>query len=135
ECILLQMHFYRRCGVKDLALRINSLGDAESKRRYRDALVEFLSPKQSALSEDSQRRLSENPLRILDSKDPRDVEAVKGAPPAAEYLSQESNTHFNRTRKLLDMASVPYAVDGNLVRGFDYYTGVVWEVTAGGLGA
>src|SRR5215208_847997 len=78
ECILLQMEFYRRCGIKDLALRINSLGDAESKQRYRDALVTFLSPKKDKLSEDSQRRLIENPLRIMDSKDPRDIEAVQG---------------------------------------------------------
>jgi histidyl-tRNA synthetase len=135
ECILLQMDFYRRCGVKDLAMRINSLGDAESKQRYRDALVKFLSPAASRLSEDSQRRLSDNPLRILDSKDPRDVEAVKGAPPAAEYLSEVSAKHFERARKLLENGNVPFSVDGNLVRGFDYYTGVVWEVTAGGLGA
>src|SRR3954466_1983449 len=81
ECILLQMDFYRRCGVRDLALRVNSLGDAESKQRYRDALVQFLSPKRDQLSPDSQRRLGDNPLRILDSKDPRDVKAVEGAPP------------------------------------------------------
>jgi len=135
ECIQLQTEFYRRCGVKDLSLRINSLGDAESKRRYRDALVDYLTPAASRLSEESQRRMTENPLRILDSKDPRDVEAVKGAPPAAEYLSDESNKHFSRVRKLLDDAGVPYNVDGNLVRGFDYYTGVVWEVTAAGLGS
>jgi histidyl-tRNA synthetase len=135
ECILLQMDFYRRCGLKDLALRINSLGDAESKQRYRDALVQFLSPKRDQLSEDSQRRLSDNPLRILDSKNEKDVEAVQGAPPAAEYLSDASRGHFDRVRKLLEEAAVPFAVDGTLVRGFDYYTGVVWEVTAGGLGA
>src|SRR4051812_46374952 len=70
ECILLQYDFYRRCGVKDLSLRVNSLGDAESKQRYRDALVKFLSPRSSQLSEDSQRRLQSNPLRIADSKDP-----------------------------------------------------------------
>jgi histidyl-tRNA synthetase len=135
ECILLQMEFYRRCGLKELALRINSLGDAESKQRYRDALVRFLSPAASRLSEESQKRLQTNPLRILDSKDPRDVEAIKGAPPAAEYLSEASGKHFDRARKLLDAAAIPYSVDGNLVRGFDYYTGVVWEVTAGGLGS
>src|SRR5439155_10197564 len=94
ECILLQMGFYRRCGIKDLALRINSLGDAESKNRYRDALVKFLSPAASRLSDDSQRRLASNPLRILDSKDPRDIEAVQGAPPASEYLSDASAKHF-----------------------------------------
>lgn len=135
ECILLQTDFYRRCGLKDLSLRINSLGDAESKLRYRDALVKFLSPKAQQLSAESQKRLLTNPLRILDSKDPRDVDAVKNAPPAAEYLSESSSKHFERARRLLDLAAIPYAVDGNLVRGFDYYTGVVWEVTAGGLGA
>jgi histidyl-tRNA synthetase len=135
ECILLQMDFYRRCGLKDLALRVNSLGDGESKARYRDALVEFLSPKKDKLSEDSQRRLGDNPLRILDSKDPRDAEAIVGAPPAANYLSDASKNHFARVRQLLESANVPFVVDGNLVRGFDYYTGVVWEVTAGGLGA
>jgi histidyl-tRNA synthetase len=135
ECILLQMDFYRRCGVKDLALRLNSLGDAESKQRYRDALVQFLSPKKDTLSEDSQRRLIDNPLRILDSKDPRDAQAVQGAPPAAEYLSDGSAKHFARVCDLLKKGFVPFVVDGSLVRGFDYYTGVVWEVTAGGLGA
>jgi histidyl-tRNA synthetase len=135
ECILLQMDFYRRCGVKDLALRVNSLGDRDSKQSYRDALVAFLSPKTDLLGEDSQRRLSENPLRILDSKDPRDVEAVKGAPPAVEYLSEKSRTHFNRVCELLGASNISYTVDGSLVRGFDYYTDTLWEVTAGGLGA
>ena len=78
-----------RCGS-------NSLGDRESKQRYRDALVAYLSPKQTQLSEDSQRRLTTNPLRILDSKDPRDIEAVQGAPPAIESLSDKSRKHFER---------------------------------------
>src|SRR3954469_14286735 len=135
ECILLQMDFYQRAGLKDLALRINSLGDAESKQRYRDALVQFLSPRREKLSEDSQRRLTENPLRILDSKDPRDVEAVQGAPPAIEYLSEKSRKHFDRVAELLRAGDVPFTTDGSLVRGFDYYTDTLWEVTAGGLGA
>lgn len=135
ECILLQMDFYRRCGVKDLALRINSLGDRESKQGYRDALVAFLEPKKSQLGEDSQRRLDTNPLRILDSKDPRDVEAVKGAPFAYDYLSDKSQKHIKRVEQLLSEAAISFQVDGNLVRGFDYYTETLWEVTAGGLGA
>jgi histidyl-tRNA synthetase len=135
ECILLQMDFYRRCGLKDLSLRINSLGDRESKAAYREALVKFLSPAASRLSEDSQRRLAENPLRILDSKDPRDVEAVKGAPPAMEYLSPRSKAHFDRVARLLTDAGVQFSSDGSLVRGFDYYTDTLWEVVAGGLGA
>lgn len=135
ECISLQMEFYRRCGVKDLSLRINSLGDAESKQNYRDALVKFLSPSSSKLSDESQRRMQTNPLRILDSKDPRDIEAVQGAPPAAEFLSTASAAHFDRVHRLLKMSDVPFKIDGSLVRGFDYYTGVVWEVTAAGLGS
>jgi histidyl-tRNA synthetase len=135
ECILLQMDFYRRCGVRDLELQINSLGDRESKARYRDALVAFLTPKSAGLSEDSQRRLTQNPLRILDSKDPRDQEASQGAPPAAETLSDKSRAHFDRVQALLADAKIPFRVNANLVRGFDYYTETLWEVTAGGLGA
>jgi histidyl-tRNA synthetase len=135
ECILLQMDFYRRCGVKDLELQVNSLGDAESKQRYREALVRFLEPKAGSLSEDSQRRLTENPLRILDSKDPRDQAAAQGAPPPGESLSEKSRAHFERVQKLLAGAQVPFRVSSNLVRGFDYYTDTLWEVTAGGLGA
>jgi histidyl-tRNA synthetase len=129
------MDFYRRCGLKDLALRINSLGDLESKKLYRDALVKFFEPKSAQMSEDSQRRLTTNPLRILDSKDPRDVEARQGVPPAVEYLSPTSSAHFQRVQKLLTEAGVPYQVDSNLVRGLDYYTNTVWEVIAGGLGS
>ena len=135
ECIQLQMKFYRRCGIRDLELQVNSLGDRESKARYRDVLVRFLEPKASQLSEDSQRRLQENPLRILDSKDPRDQEAVRGAPPSAESLSDRSRLHFERVQKLLGDLSVPYRVNAGLVRGFDYYTDTLWEVTASGLGA
>ena len=135
ECILLQMDFYSRCGVKDLALRVNSLGDRESKQRYREALVAFLTPKKAELSEDSQRRLESNPLRILDSKDPRDIAAAQGVPPALDYLSEKSKAHIERVRALLKDANVPFQLDGSLVRGFDYYTDTLWEVTAGGLGA
>jgi histidyl-tRNA synthetase len=135
ECILLQMDFYRRCGVKELELQVNSLGDRESKAKYRDALVAYLLPKKQTLSEDSQRRLETNPLRILDSKDPRDQAACQGAPPAGESLSDKSRSHFERVQKLLSAAGVPFRVNPNLVRGFDYYTETLWEVTAGGLGA
>jgi histidyl-tRNA synthetase len=135
ECILLQMDFYGRCGLRDLELQVNSLGDRESKGRYRDALVAFLTPKASQLGEDSQRRLATNPLRILDSKDPRDQEAIQGAPPAVESLSDKSRRHFERVQELLRAAQVPFRVNPSLVRGFDYYTETLWEVTAGGLGA
>ncbi|MGE5608452.1 MAG: histidine--tRNA ligase [Bacillota bacterium] len=135
ECILLQMDFYRRCGVKDLELQVNSLGDRDSKQRYREMLIQYLQPKAAQLSEDSQRRLTENPLRILDSKDPRDQAGCQGAPPAVEALSEKSRKHFERVQQLLTALQVPYRVNPNLVRGFDYYTETLWEVTAGGLGS
>lgn len=135
ECILLQLAFYARCGVKDLELRINSLGDRESKERYRDTLVEFLKPHEAGLSEDSQRRLSENPLRILDSKDPRDQEICASAPSPINSLSDRSKLHFDRVVALLTLAGASFRMDAALVRGFDYYTDTLWEVTAGGLGA
>src|SRR5579871_3785166 len=109
ECILLQMDFYRQCGVRDLELQVNSLGDRESKERYRDALVAYLTPKTWELSEDSQRRLSQNPLRILDSKDPRDQQACQGAPPAGESLSEKSRSHFVRVLSLLGQANVKFS--------------------------
>ena len=97
--------------------------------------MKFLTPKAAQLSEESQRRLVENPLRILDSKDPRDVTACNGAPPANESLSDTSREHFERVQAMLKGRLVPFAINSNLVRGFDYYTGTVWEVTTSGLGS
>ena len=135
ECMLLQLEFYKRCGLRDLALRINSLGDRDSKQRYREALVAYFEPNRGSLSEDSQRRLNENPLRILDSKDPRDAELSKNAPPAADSLTDRSRAHIARVVELLNDSGVVFTQDPHLVRGFDYYTDTLWEVTAGGLGA
>ena len=135
ECILLQMDFYARCGVKDLALHINSLGDTQSKQHFRDELAKFLQPKADKLSEDSRRRLSTNPLRILDSKLDQDKEACVGAPNAYHSLSEKSKSHFDRVQQLLTDSNIPFTVSSSLVRGFDYYTETLWEVVAGGLGS
>src|SRR4051812_9864006 len=96
ECILLQMDFYRRAGVKDLALRLNSLGDAESKKRYRDVIVEKLTPVADQLTVESKRRLQENPLRILDSKDLNDQAMCARLPAITDCLSEQSRRHFER---------------------------------------
>jgi histidyl-tRNA synthetase len=135
ECILLQMAFYQRVGLREMKLMVNSLGDRPSKQAFRDALVKFLEPKKDLLSPDSQRRLVENPLRILDSKVPGDIEACQGAPDPQSCLSEKSKKHFDRVRELLTAREVPYEVNPNLVRGFDYYTDTLWEVQAAGLGA
>jgi len=134
ECILLQRDFYERCGLKNPLFLINSLGDSESKRRFSEFIVDALTPLKASLSEDSQRRLSANPLRILDSKDARDV-ALTDKLIGDQFLSLVSRTHFNRVKALLDSAKVNYIPDGTLVRGFDYYTGTLWEVTTSGLGS
>ncbi|HWB54333.1 MAG TPA: histidine--tRNA ligase, partial [Tepidisphaeraceae bacterium] len=121
ECILLQLDFYRRCGLKDLELRVNSLGDRESKQRFAEHIRQALSPKKTGLSEDSQRRLDDNPLRILDSKDPRDQELTRDLC-GLEFLSEKSRLHLEKVQSLLKSANVAYRLDGTLVRGFDYYT-------------
>ena len=135
ECILLQRDFFAAVGLRDVEVQINSLGDAESKVAYRRMLLDFFKPKRDQLSEDSQRRLGTNPLRILDSKVPQDVAACEGAPSPADALSDASRAHFEKAIKLLDAAGVAYRVNPNLVRGLDYYTETLWEFTAGGLGS
>jgi histidyl-tRNA synthetase len=135
ECILLQLDFYRRCGVKELSLLINSLGDRDSKDRYRDVVREFFSSRVDRLSEESRIRLGANPLRILDSKDPKDIEARMGIPAPNDSLSEKSRQHLDRVLNLLGQMGIAHEVDHTLVRGFDYYTDTLWEVTATGLGS
>jgi histidyl-tRNA synthetase len=135
ECILLQLDFYRRCGLKDVELQINSLGDMESKKKYRDRVVEALRPVADKLSEDSRRRLNDNPLRILDSKDPADQAACANLPAPTECLSDSSRAHFERVGKLLGGSNAKFRIANHLVRGFDYYSGTLWEVTTSGLGS
>jgi histidyl-tRNA synthetase len=135
ECILLQMDFYRRCGIKELSLRVNSLGDSESKAKYSQALIAHFANLRNQLSEDSQRRMDQNPLRILDSKDPRDIAASRTAPDCLESLSDKSLKHLHTVLRLLDETKIDYVRDSRLVRGFDYYTDTIWEVTASGLGS
>src|SRR4029453_16273211 len=95
----------------------NRSRDRQRKGEYRDALRQYLEPSRSKLSEDSQRRLEANPLRVLDSKDPRDIEAAKNAPPALEFLSDKSRGHFERVTSLLRQAGASFVIDGTLVRG------------------
>src|SRR2546423_7784302 len=129
------MDFYRRCAVEGLNLRVNSLGDRESKTAYSEHLRRMLMPRASTLSEESRRRLDTNPLRILDTKDPRDQEAVADIADSLQFLSLKSQAHFKRVTDLLTRAEVPFEIDPTLVRGFDYYTEKLWEVTATGLAA
>jgi histidyl-tRNA synthetase len=123
--------------IGSLEVRINSLGGAGSRARYREALLSHLRPQAASLSEHAQRRLEDNPLRILDSKDPRDREASKGAPSILDVLEPEDQAHFQGLKDALDALGTPYIVDAGLVRGLDYYTRTLFEITSssGSLGS
>jgi len=116
-------------------LQLNSLGNAEARRNYRDALVGYLESHLEALDEDSQRRLLTNPLRILDSKVADTRQILDEAPLMADFLDDESRADFDRLCKLLDAAGVPFVVNNRLVRGLDYYNKTVYEWVTERLGA
>jgi histidyl-tRNA synthetase len=131
ETIEMLVSFIEGLGVPDVEVLVNSIGGAETRPRFRDALLAFFEPKRAALSEDSQRRLSTNPLRILDSKDPRDVAACEGAPTILELLGEADKKHFDDLRRLLDALGVAHRVEPKLVRGLDYYTRTIFEIKGG----
>lgn len=135
EVIDLLFSLYKRLGLKDLRLYINSLGNADTRLSYRQALKDYLKPYFSDLSPDSQTRFEANPLRILDSKDPRDQEIIKKAPLILDYLNEEEQQHFTSVQQLLTLLGIPYEINPALVRGLDYYNKTVFEVVAGELGA
>ena len=116
-------------------LKINTLGDFESRNNYRNALKSYLKDYQSSLSKESLIRLSINPLRILDSKNQEDQRIIKNAPNIIEYLNVESKTRFKNICKGLDNLKIEYKIDQNLVRGLDYYCHTAFEFTTNELGS
>jgi histidyl-tRNA synthetase len=124
-------------GLPNIEVRLNSLGSTGTRDRYAAALRAFFEPRKDKLGEDSQRRLEKNPLRILDSKDPRDREQAEGAPSILSILDEADVEHFDGVKRFLDELGVPYVVDAKLVRGLDYYTRTLFELvtTTGDLGA
>ncbi|MGC6768482.1 histidine--tRNA ligase [Enterococcus sp. LJL128] len=137
ETMAMAMDFFKQLGVNQIKLVINSLGDKESRAAYRQALIDYLEPKADELSEDSKRRLHENPLRVLDSKDRKDKAIVKDAPSILDYLNEKSKTHFETVTDMLDELGISYTIDKNMVRGLDYYTQTIFEIMseAPGMGA
>jgi len=137
EMIDMLVGLLRALGVSSFDVRVNSLGGPQSRARYRNVLQDYLRPHANELSEHAQKRLLDNPLRILDSKNPRDIEAVKGAPSILEVLEPEDLAHFQGLRAALDALGTPYTIDPGLVRGLDYYTRTLFEFTssAGKLGS
>ncbi len=135
ELIIMSARMWQRLGISKIALEINSLGTPESRTSYRKALVEYFSGVKNQLDEDSIRRLEQNPLRILDSKNPDMQAIVDAAPVMLDYLDEESAIHFAGLRALLDAAGVSYTVNPRLVRGLDYYSKTVFEWVTDALGS
>lgn len=135
ELIIMSARMWQRLGISQLRLEINSLGTPESRAVYRDALVGYFADVKSQLDDDSIRRLEQNPLRILDSKNPDMQSIIKAAPVMLDYLDEESVQHFAGLRRLLDAAGVAYEINPRLVRGLDYYSRTVFEWVTDALGS
>ncbi|MCF6237457.1 MAG: histidine--tRNA ligase [Candidatus Marinimicrobia bacterium] len=136
EMIALFYAILKELGITDsVTLKINSVGDTESRTAYRSALQDYLKPHLSELSETSQARFESNPLRILDSKAPQDKELVKDAPKIRECLNEASANHYDQVLSMLKDLKIPYTQDDLLVRGLDYYTHTIFEFTSDALGA
>ncbi len=132
ELIEMLVRFLAELGARDVEVRINSLGSGETRKRYRDALVAYLTPHKEALSADSQRRLDVNPLRVIDSKAPQDQEIARGAPSILDHLGDDDRVHFDELRASLEALGVPHVVDHTIVRGLDYYSRTLFEVKGRG---
>lgn len=135
ELIIMSARMWRRLGIDRIRLEINSLGTPEARASYREALVTYFTGVKSRLDEDSIRRLEQNPLRILDSKNPEMQSVIDGAPLMLDYLDAASVEHFTGLKGLLDAAGVTYEVNPRLVRGLDYYTRTVFEWVTDALGS
>lgn len=127
ETIAMAYQLFTDLGIKDVVLHLNSLGNASSRQAYRQALIDYLLPMRESLSKDSQRRLEENPLRVLDSKEKEDKAAIEEAPSILDFLDDESQAHFDDVRSMLDALKIPYVIDTNMVRGLDYYNHTIFE--------
>ncbi|HEX3518921.1 MAG TPA: histidine--tRNA ligase [Solirubrobacteraceae bacterium] len=135
ESIVLLSSLLAELQVRDVRLRLSSLGSIESRSEYRERLQEHLRKHERSLSEDVRSRIEQNPLRAFDSEHPGTRGVMESAPRLLEHLSAEDAEHFAQVSALLDVAGVSYEVDSTLVRGLDYYTRTVFEFTSDALGA
>lgn len=136
EVILMTARLWQRMGVADkVRLELNTLGEIEERAQYRAALVEFLSQHKAELDEDSQRRLTTNPLRILDSKDAKTQSILENAPELHDFMGEETLAHFKQLQQYLTDAGISFVINQKLVRGLDYYNKTVFEWTTTHLGS
>ena len=135
ELLLMLVRFLKRLGFNDLVVRLNTVGSVTSRTAYADVVRGHLEPVREQLGDDSKRRLETNPLRILDTKIPAERELLAGLPDLFDSLSDECRDHFKSVCNTLDSFGVAYEVDPRLVRGLDYYTRTVFEISSDALGA
>ena len=135
EVISLAIYIFNKLGLKGLTLHLNSIGSPECRKNYRDAIKKFLEPHFDDLSEASQDRYNNNPLRILDTKSPDEKEILKSAPNISDYWTSDDRSHFDEVCSLLKKINIDYQLAPNLVRGLDYYTRTTFEITSNELGA
>ncbi len=135
EVISFMIHIYKKLGITNTTLKINSVGDPESRDKYKEVLKAYLKPNYDKLSEISKKRFDKNPLRILDSKEEEDRPFVESAPLITDYLNDESLAHYAKVKEYLADLGIKYEEDPYLVRGMDYYTQTAFELISPDLGA
>jgi len=128
EGMAMAMAFFRALGVTHIRLVINSLGSKEDRAAYRQALLDYLTPRYDDLSAYSQTRFEKNPLRVLDSKESQDQQIVAEAPSILDYLGEEAAAHFQEVQSLLQYLGIDYEIDHRMVRGLDYYNDTIFEI-------
>jgi histidyl-tRNA synthetase len=133
--MVLPLEIYTQLGIEHFSLKINSVGCEKCRPAYKRLLQTGLRKVFSQLSPDSQARVEQNPLRVLDSKDEKDLELTKNMPLMSEHLCEECALHFAAVRSIFDTLTISYVVEGRLVRGLDYYTKTAFEITSTALGS
>lgn len=135
EAISFMIHIYQKLGITNTTLKLNSVGDPESREKYKAILKEHLKPNYDKLSDISKKRFDKNPLRILDSKEEEDRPFVETAPLITDYLNEESQIHYSKVKEYLTDLGIHFEEDPYLVRGMDYYTRTAFELISPDLGA
>ena len=136
EIIAIAWHILSQCGlIENTVLNLNSIGSGECRNAYRNALKDYISPHLGQLSETSQKRFINNPLRILDTKSERELDLLKDAPKISNYYSEDDDTHLESLKNFLEAMNIPFTINHRLVRGLDYYTKTVFEFNSSQLGA
>ena len=126
EIISIPVNLYKLLGLKGIKVNINTLGDIESRKMYREALLEYFRPHLDCLCEDCKKRYATNPLRILDCKVDKELEIMKNAPKISAHLNDFSKEHFEKVKQYLNSMEIEFVVNEKLVRGLDYYTHTVF---------